>query len=99
MVLPARLIHEKPAGHVNLADRGPVAAMDETSWKEGRRKAYVWTAVTATFTVFVIRLSRAKHVAQELLRVAQPAELFGVAVHKEGIRGSGDQVIRQCGFP
>jgi transposase len=43
------------------------AYLDETGWREGQRRAWLWTAVTAWVTVFVIRLSRSGKVAQELL--------------------------------
>jgi transposase len=45
----------------------PVAYLDETGWREGQQRAWLWTAVTACVTVFVIRLSRGGKVAQELL--------------------------------
>ena len=45
----------------------PAAYLDETGWREGRRRAWLWTAVTAYVTVFVVRLSRRATVAQELL--------------------------------
>jgi len=45
----------------------PVAYLDETGWREGRERAWLWTAVTAWVTVFVVRLSRGGKVAQELL--------------------------------
>jgi transposase len=45
----------------------PVAYLDETGWREGQQRAWLWTAVTAGVTVFVIRLARSGKVAQELL--------------------------------
>jgi transposase len=45
----------------------PAAHLDETGWREGRQRAWLWTAVTASVTVFVVRLSRSAKVAQELL--------------------------------
>jgi transposase len=45
----------------------PAAYVDETGWREGRQRAWLWTAVTACVTVFVIRLSRGGKVARELL--------------------------------
>jgi transposase len=45
----------------------PTAYMDETGWREGQHRAWLWTAVTAYVTVFVVRLSRRAKVAQELL--------------------------------
>jgi transposase len=43
------------------------AYLDETGWREGRARAWLWTAVTAWVTVFVVRLSRSAKVAHELL--------------------------------
>jgi transposase len=45
----------------------PAAYLDETGWREGRQRAWLWTAVTAYVTVFVVRLSRGAIVAHELL--------------------------------
>ena len=45
----------------------PVAHLDETGWREGRARAWLWVAVTAWGTVFVVRLSRGAQVAQTLL--------------------------------
>jgi transposase len=47
--------------------RQPAAYADETGWREGRQRAWLWTVVTALVTVFGIRRSRSGHVAQELL--------------------------------
>ena len=33
----------------------PAAYLDETGWREGRQRAWLWTAVTAWVTVFVVR--------------------------------------------
>ena len=41
--------------------------VDETGTKESNQKTWIWTAVTATFTLFVVRLTRAAEVARELL--------------------------------
>jgi transposase len=43
------------------------AYLDETGWREGQQRAWLWTAVTAGVTVFVVRRSRRGKVAQELL--------------------------------
>jgi transposase len=45
----------------------PIAHLDETGWREGGTRAWLWVAVTAWVTVCVIRLSRGAKVAQELL--------------------------------
>src|SRR5262245_20466737 len=45
----------------------PAAYLDETGWRERRQRAWLWAAVTAGVTVFVVRLSRSAKVAHELL--------------------------------
>jgi transposase len=45
----------------------PTAYLDETGWREGQQRAWLWAAVTAWVTVFVVRLSRSGKVVQELL--------------------------------
>jgi transposase len=45
----------------------PVANVDETGWREGKQKGWLWVAVTGVATVFLIRLSRGAQVAKELL--------------------------------
>jgi len=45
----------------------PVAHPDETGWREGRKRAWLWTAVTEAVTVFQIARSRGGDVARELL--------------------------------
>ena len=44
-----------------------VAHLDETSWREGGKRAWLWVAVTSWVTVFLVRLSRGGQVARELL--------------------------------
>ena len=44
-----------------------VAHVDETSWRPGSKRAWLWGAVTSWVTVFVVRMSRGGHVARELL--------------------------------
>jgi len=45
----------------------PAAYVDETGWREGQHRAWLWTVVTAWVTVFAVRLSRRSQVAHELL--------------------------------
>ena len=47
--------------------RQPAAYADETGWREGRQRAWLWTVVTGLVTVFVVRRSRSGQVAQEML--------------------------------
>ena len=44
-----------------------IAHLDETGWREGRRKAWLWTAVTSMVTVFLIATSRGTAVAKQML--------------------------------
>ena len=44
-----------------------VANVDETSWREQTRRCWLWVAVTAIATVFLVRASRSSQSAQELL--------------------------------
>jgi transposase len=44
-----------------------VAHLDETSWRQGDKRVWLWVAVTSWVTVFVVRLSRGGQVARELL--------------------------------
>jgi len=45
----------------------PVVGMDETGWRQGGRKAWLWSAVTTLIVVFAIRFSRGSKVAKELV--------------------------------
>jgi transposase len=54
-------------GHVRSADS---AGVDETGWREGRRRAWLWTAVTAGATAFRIARSRGADALHAL--VGQP---------------------------
>jgi transposase len=40
---------------------------DETSWREDKRKAWLWVAATKVVTVFVVATSRSARVAKDLL--------------------------------
>lgn len=40
--------------------RGRDANIDETGWKQGPKKAWLWTAVTISVTVFLVRLTRSR---------------------------------------
>lgn len=52
--------------HVRDADS---AHIDETSWRQGRRRAWLWGVVTRLATVFTIADSRGADVAKDLLGV------------------------------
>jgi transposase len=45
----------------------PAAGIDDTSWREGRRKAQLWVVVTALTTVFTIAAQRSAAVAKAVL--------------------------------
>jgi transposase len=47
-----------------------VLAIDESPTKEGKAKAWLWTFVAASYTVFALRTTRAATVLQELLTAA-----------------------------
>jgi transposase len=53
-----------------VAQRATVANLDETGWREGRRKAYLWVMVTTLLTVFRVDRTRSGQVARELLGAA-----------------------------
>src|SRR5262249_14859026 len=45
----------------------PVAHLDETGWRQGRRRAWVWVAVTTWGTVVGVRWARGAKVVQDRL--------------------------------
>jgi transposase len=47
-----------------------MAHIDETSWWQGRKKAWLWVAVTKMVTVFTIATSRGAEVVKGLLGTA-----------------------------
>src|SRR5512143_807931 len=59
---------EAPVEGLREYVRGAASAhIDETSWKQGRDKAWLWVAVTNLVTVFAIATSRGAEVARDLL--------------------------------
>src|SRR5215471_4056145 len=44
-----------------------VAHLDETSWHQGAKRAWLWVAVTSLVTVLLVRMSRGGQVARALL--------------------------------
>lgn len=69
--------------------KGLDANVDETGWKEGKAKAWLWVAVTALVTVFLIRPNR-NRAAFDALAGPTPGVLttdrFGVYTHLTGDR-------------
>jgi len=49
------------------AQEQPVSHLDETGWRESRRKAWLWVMVTGVVTVFKVHASRGQEAARELL--------------------------------
>ena len=45
----------------------PVANVDETGWREGAARRWLWVAVTALVSVFLVRATRGSEGAKELL--------------------------------
>lgn len=59
---------EKPYTEVREAvKQAAVVNMDETGWRENQRRAWLWTVVTATLTVFLIDPTRSGAVVDTLL--------------------------------
>jgi len=50
--------------------QAPVVHADETGWREGRQRAWLWVAVTALVTVFLIHRRRGAVAAHALLGVS-----------------------------
>lgn len=50
-----------------VAQAGDRAYVDETSWRQDKKKAWLWVTVTALVTVFLVRLSRSAQSAKALL--------------------------------
>jgi len=47
--------------------KAKVVNLDETGWREDKQRAWLWTAVTASLTVFLIDRSRSRAVVEALL--------------------------------
>jgi transposase len=68
---------EAPYNELAVAVHSAKAAnVDETSWREDRKKAWLWTTVTRSFTVFTIARHRSGDVAQALLG-SEPEQVVG----------------------
>ena len=65
------------------------ANVDETSWKQGSAKAWLWVAVTATVTAFLIRLTRGRSAFDDLMGESSQVlttDRYGVYAHRDGDR-------------
>ena len=60
-------LHEPVEEAREYVKRQPVVHMDETGWREGNQKAWLWVAATTWVTVFFIRRHRSGQVAREIL--------------------------------
>ena len=58
---------EPVAQAVAAAQAAPVKNIDETSWRIDKRRAWLWVLVTGAAVVFMVRRSRGRSVARELL--------------------------------
>jgi transposase len=59
---------EKPTEEARAYVRvAPVVHADETSWRENKKKAWLWVAATPLVSVFIVATSRGAKVAKELL--------------------------------
>jgi transposase len=63
----SEVLQEPVAEARRFVQQQSVAHVDETGWREANHRAWLWTAVTQTVTVFLIRCSRGSQVAKELL--------------------------------
>ena len=61
--LALRPIHDEALAHV----RGLDANVDETTWKQGLEKAWLWVAVTKAVTIFLIRRHRDRGAFDDLV--------------------------------
>jgi transposase len=71
----------------------PAASIDDTSWRENRRKAQLWVAVTALTTVFTITAKRSAAAAKAILG-SKPNQVVTSDRHSslEWINPAGRQV-------
>jgi transposase len=65
------------------------ANVDETGWTEGRKRAWLWAAVTTTVTAFLIRSTRGRPAFDDLVGPTPPVlttDRYGVYTHLPGDR-------------
>jgi transposase len=73
-------IHDEALAHV----RGLDANVDETAWKQGLEKAWLWVAVTKAVTVFLVRRHRDRRAFDDLVGPApgvMTTDRFSVYAH------------------
>ena len=72
-----------------------VVNVDETSWRESRRKVWLWATVTKLATVFTIAASRSREVVTALLGSQHNQSLAAIATAststswRGGVRSAG----------
>lgn len=82
----------EPCSH-ELAEALPEASaahLDETGSKQGRDRSWIWVAVTHTFTLFAVRLTRSADVVRELL-----GEAFGGTITTDRYGAYNEYTKRQ----
>lgn len=67
----AETLREPHQAALQAIRRAPSVHLDETSWREANRKAWLWTAATRKLSAFLIRPSRSSEVAKELIGESQ----------------------------
>src|SRR3954471_11057631 len=72
----------------------PAASIDDTSWREDRRKAQLWVAVTALTTVFTIAAKRSAAVAPAVL--GSPPNPGGTSDRHSSLEWSAPQWRQIC---
>lgn len=83
---PAAALEPVHAGAVAYTRTRP-ANVDETGWKQGRDKAWLWAAITAAVTAFLIRLTRGRSAFDDLVGPSPPVlttDRYGVYTHLPG---------------
>ncbi len=87
-------LQAKTAAALALAHAGALAYtrtqpanVDETGWTQGRKRAWLWAAVTATVTAFLIRLTRGRVAFDDRVGPSPPVlttDRYGVYTHLPG---------------
>lgn len=76
-------IHDEAWNHA----KGQTANVDETGWKQGTRKAWLWVAVTKLLTIFLIRPQRNRAAFDDLVGPTPgvlTTDRFSVYTHLDG---------------
>src|SRR5262249_32920174 len=60
-------LQEPVAEAHRFVQQQPVVHIDETGWREANQRAWLWTVVTHSISVFLVRRSRGSQVAKELV--------------------------------